>query len=84
MKTLILLCSATFGKARRQQFSNYPCLTNLVLVAEVAGRKRLETIERDRKAAMESLCVGLSPGRVFTETERRAWAPFLRKSANST
>ena len=59
MKTLILLCPATFGKARRQQFSNYPCLTNLVLVAEIASRKRLETIERDRKPAMESLCVDL-------------------------
>jgi len=58
VKTLILLCPATFGKARRQRFPNYPCLTNLVLVAEIAGRERLETIERDRKAAMESLCVG--------------------------
>ena len=58
MKTLILLCPATFGKARRQRFLNYPCLTNLVLVAEIAGRKRLKTIERDRKAAMESLCRG--------------------------
>jgi len=57
-ETLILLCPATFGKARRQRFLNYPCLTNLVLVAEIASRKRLETIERDRKAAMESLCVG--------------------------
>ena len=58
MKTLILLFPATFGKARRQRFPNYPCLTNLVLVAEIAGRKRLETIGRDRKAAMESPCVG--------------------------
>ena len=58
VKTLILLCPATFGKARRQQFPNYPCLTNLVLVAEIASRKRLETIDRDRKAAMESLFVG--------------------------
>ena len=47
-----------FGKARRQRFPNYPCLTNLVLAIETADRKRLETIERDRKAAMESLCVG--------------------------
>ena len=58
MKTLTLLRPATREKARRQRFLNYPCLTNLVLVAEIAGRKRLETIERDRKAAMESLCVG--------------------------
>lgn len=58
MKTLILLCPATFGKARRQRFPNYPCLTNLVLAVEIADHKRLETIERDRKAAMESLCVG--------------------------
>ena len=56
--SLILLCPATFGKTRRQQFPNYPCLTNLVLVAEIASRKRLATIERDRKAAMESLFVG--------------------------
>ena len=62
MKTLILLCPATFGKARRQRFLNYPYLTDLVLVAEIAGHKRLETTrrtfpERDREAAMESLRV---------------------------
>jgi hypothetical protein len=55
VKTLTLLCPATREKARRQRFPKY---TNMVLVAEIAGRKRLETIERDRKAAMESLCVG--------------------------
>ena len=45
-KTLILLCPATFGKTRRQRFPNYPCLTNLVLVAEIAGRKRLGSSRR--------------------------------------
>jgi hypothetical protein len=57
VKTLILLCLATFEKTRRQRFQYYPYLTNLVLVAEIAGHKRLETTERDREAAMESLCV---------------------------
>jgi hypothetical protein len=42
---------------RRQRFPNYPYLTNVVLVAEIAADKRLETTERDREAAMESLCV---------------------------
>ena len=45
MKTLILLCPATFEKMRRQRFPNYPYLTNLMLVAEIAGHKRLETTE---------------------------------------
>ena len=57
MKTLILLCPAAFDKMRRQRFPNYPYLTNLVLVAEIAGHKRLETTERAREAAMESLRV---------------------------
>jgi len=33
-------------KDETQRFPNYPCLTNLVLVAEIAGRKRLGSSRR--------------------------------------
>jgi len=61
---------------------------DLVLVAELAGHRRLETTRRyslpsaaDRQAAMDAIEIeGLMPVQILSDAEREAWSRFPERT----